>query len=191
MAAARYRLRAVREAFATNLRCRDLRRVQLAFGAAWTSEWALTVGLGIVAFRDGGAGAVASSPCFAWHPARSPARSWRRSPIGCGASTSSRRSGWCAVSPVAAMAVLLAVAAPTASVYALAVVATIAGTPLRAAHSALLPSQCRTPELLTSANAVRGMVDSLSTLIGPLIAAVLLGVGSARCRARLDGAPAR
>ena len=45
-------------AFTSNARNRDLRRAQLSFLAAWTAEWAFTVGLGIVAFRDGGATAV-------------------------------------------------------------------------------------------------------------------------------------
>jgi hypothetical protein len=35
-----------------------LRRAQLSFLGAWTAEWAFTVGLGIVAYRDGGATAV-------------------------------------------------------------------------------------------------------------------------------------
>lgn len=79
---------------------------------------------------------------------------------------------------IGGMALLLAAGYPVGMVYALAVLATIAGTPLRAAHSALLPSLCTTPEQLTSANAVRGMLDSLSTLIGSLVAAVLIGLGS-------------
>ena len=58
ISAAGARIQTVRGAFASNLRSRDLRRAQLSFGAAWTAEWTLTVGLGIVAFRDGGAEAV-------------------------------------------------------------------------------------------------------------------------------------
>ena len=57
-----------------------------------------------------------------------------------------------------------------------AAVATIAFVVYRPAHSALLPSLCLTPLELTSANVVRGLVDSLSTLIGPALAAVLLAV---------------
>ena len=60
--AARSRVRAVREAFASNLRSRDLRRAQLSFGAAWTSEWTLTVGLGIVASATEG-----PRPSVSWH----------------------------------------------------------------------------------------------------------------------------
>jgi MFS family permease len=76
------------------------------------------------------------------------------------------------------MALVVAAGGPTPLIYALAVVSTIAGTPFRAAHSALLPSLCATPDQFTSANAVRGMLDSLSTLIGPLLAAVLLEIGT-------------
>src|SRR5919106_238719 len=45
-------------AFTSNARNPNLRRAQLSFLSAWTAEWAFTVGLGIVAYRDGGATAV-------------------------------------------------------------------------------------------------------------------------------------
>ena len=51
---------------------------------------------------------------------------------------------------------------------------TIAATLFRPAHSALLPSLCRTGHELASANMVRGLLDSAATLVGPLLAAVLL-----------------
>src|SRR5947208_17126016 len=54
----RKRLRVSAHAFATNASNPNLRRAQLSFGAAWTSEWTLTVALAVVAFRDGGAEAV-------------------------------------------------------------------------------------------------------------------------------------
>src|SRR3954462_2406789 len=54
----RKRLDASARAFSTNARNRNLRRAQLAFGAAWTAEWTLTVVLGVVAYRDGGATAA-------------------------------------------------------------------------------------------------------------------------------------
>ncbi len=59
-------------------------------------------------------------------------------------------------------------------VYVLAVLSTIAATLFRPAHSALLPTLCRTGHELASANVVRGLLDSIATLIGPLLAAVLL-----------------
>ena len=45
-------------AFASNAVNDNLRRAQLSYFAAWTAEWAFTVALGIVAYRDGGASAV-------------------------------------------------------------------------------------------------------------------------------------
>src|SRR5439155_24689328 len=64
-------------------------------------------------------------------------------------------------------------AAP-ATTYGFAIVATVAMTQFRPAHSALLPALAKSPQELTSANAVRGMLDSLATLGGPLVAAVVL-----------------
>lgn len=55
-------------------------------------------------------------------------------------------------------------------------IATVAQTLYRPAHSALLPSLCRSPDELTSANVVRGVLDSLATLAGPLLSAVLIAV---------------
>jgi hypothetical protein len=52
------RLRAAADAFVSNAVNSYLRRAQLSFLGAWTAEWAFTVALGIVAYRDGGATAV-------------------------------------------------------------------------------------------------------------------------------------
>ena len=178
ISAAWARIHAVREAFASNLRSRDLRRAQLSFGAAWTSEWTLTVGLGIVAFRDGGAEAVGLVALIRLLPGA------LAGPLLATLADRVRREraitaiGLVRAAAMSLMAVVLASGGPTVLIYALAVVSTIAGTPFRAAHSALLPSLCATPDQLTSANAVRGMLDSLSTLIGPLLAAVLLEIGT-------------
>src|SRR5436190_14239418 len=54
----RKRLGVAAAAFSTNARNRNLRRAQISFGAAWTAEWALTVVLAVVAYRDGGAEAA-------------------------------------------------------------------------------------------------------------------------------------
>jgi hypothetical protein len=71
-------------------------------------------------------------------------------------------------------AVATATGGPAVATYAFAVVATIAMTMYRPAHSALLPALAKSPQQLARANAVRGMLDSLSTLGGPLAAAALL-----------------
>jgi MFS family permease len=176
--AARSRIAVVGSALMSNLRSRDLRRAQLAFGAAWTSEWALTIGLSIVAFRDGGAAAVGLVALIRLLPGAI------AGPFLATIADRVRRErvivviGLVRTACFAWMAVLWMAEAPIVTVYAVAIVSTIAGTPFRAAHSALLPSLCTTPEQLTSANVVRGMLDSLSMLVGPLVAAVLLALGT-------------
>jgi hypothetical protein len=71
-------------------------------------------------------------------------------------------------------ATVLAAGGPKPAVYGLAVVSTAAFRLFRPAHSALLPVLCNTPLDLSSANVVRGLLDSLSTLVGPLAAALIL-----------------
>ena len=73
-------------------------------------------------------------------------------------------------------AAVTAAGGPTAVTYGLAVVATVALALFRPAHSALLPALCSSPQQLTRANAVRGLLDSSATLGGPAVAAVLLAV---------------
>ncbi|MGR0221219.1 MFS transporter [Agromyces sp. ZXT2-6] len=170
----RTRLRDAGDAFATNWRNADLRRAQLSFLGAWTAEWAFTVALGIVAYRDGGAAAVGLVGLLRMLPSAILAP--LLSPI---ADRGRRERVLILVSVVrgtatAGAAVVVAVSGPTAAVYVLAVVSTIAATLYRPAHSALLPSLCRTGYELASANMVRGLLDSAATVAGPLLAAVLL-----------------
>jgi MFS family permease len=174
----RKRLRDSARAFSTNARNRNLRRVQLSFFAAWAGEWALTVAIGVVAFRDGGAGAVGIVAFVRMAP------SALLAPIGTTLGDRLPRERVLLVSSViravtiAAAAAILAGGGPTVAVYALAVVATAAFTVFRPVHTALLPELSMMPLELTSANVVRGLLDSLSVLVGPAAAAVLLDVDS-------------
>jgi MFS family permease len=77
-----------------------------------------------------------------------------------------------------AAAVVVGMGGPLPIVYALAVLSTIAATLFRPAHSALLPSLCHTGTELAGANVVRGLLDAAATLVGPLLAALLLQVTS-------------
>jgi MFS family permease len=163
-------------ALASNLRRPDLRRAQLAFGSAYASEWALTVALGVVAFRDGGAAAVGIVVLIRMLPSALIA------PFATAVADRIRRDRvliWIGViraAAVGAAAVVMAVDLSVLFVYVLAIIATIPFTAFRPAHSALLPALCETPKELTAANASRGLLDSTSTLVGPLLAAVLLDV---------------
>src|ERR671923_2210002 len=170
----RRRLAASGRAFSATARNPSVLRAQLAFGAAWSAEAAFTVALGVVAFRDGGAGAVGLVAFVRIAP------SALLAPVGTALADRFPRDQvlvWsCLIRAAATAAAALALAAdgPLVAVYALALLATAAFTVFRPAHSALLPALCLTPLELTSANVVRGLLDSLSTLLGPLAAALLL-----------------
>jgi MFS family permease len=171
------RAREAFEAFASNARSPNLRRAQLSFGSAWAAEWAFTVGLSIVAFRDGGAVAVGLVAMLRLAPSAVTGPF-----LGALADRLPRDRIIAWIGIVRALAIgacvfVVASGGETTIVYGLAVIATIAVTPLRAAHSALLPSLCRSPDELTGAMVTRGLLDSLSVLLGPLAASGLLVVG--------------
>jgi len=151
-----------------------LRRAQVSFAAMWAGESAFMVAIAVVAFRDGGVAAVgvvtaarmATAALLAPFLATMADRV-RRERVLTGI-------GVVRAATLAAAAAVTAGGGPTAATYGLAVVATVAVTLFRPAHSALLPALARSPEDLTRANAVRGMLDSLATLGGPVAAAALL-----------------
>ena len=170
----RSRLRAAAAAFASNAVNPNLRRAQLSFLAAWTAEWAFTVALGIVAYRDGGATAVGLMSLLRMVPSAVVV------PLAAPLADRGRRervlvlvSTFRGVT-IGAAGVVVAIDGPVLIVYVLAVLATVIATLYLPAHSALLPSLCRTGHELASANVVRGFLDSVATLLGPLLAAVLL-----------------
>jgi MFS family permease len=168
------RLRNAAGAFVSNARNPDLRRAQLSFLGAWTAEWAFTVGLAIVAYRDGGATAVGlvgllrMAPSAILAPLLSPlADKGRRERVLILVSLLRGVA-------TAAVALDVGLGGPVQVAYVLAVFSTIMATLYRPAHSALLPSLCHTGYELASANVVRGLLDAAATLVGPLLAALLL-----------------
>jgi len=170
------RIRDSARAFGLTVRNPAMRRAQLSFGAMWAGEWAVMVTLGVVAFRDGGAAAVGLVAALRMVPAALLA------PFAATVADAIRRErvlvwvGAIRALTLGAAAAVVAVEGPLIAVYALLVLATIAQTLYRPAHSALLPALCSSPQELTSANLVRGLIDSLATLAGPLLAAVLLAL---------------
>jgi MFS family permease len=168
------RVRASADALGEIAQSGSLRRAQVSFGAMWASESAFMVGLGVLAFRDGGVvalgivtgarmlAAAVLTPLLATVADRV-----RRERVLVGV-------GVVRTATLGAAAVVTATGGPVTATYGLAVIATVAQALYRPAHSALLPALCTSPGQLTSANAVRGMLDSLATLGGPAVAAVLL-----------------
>jgi len=157
----------------------QLRRAVLAYAWVCMGDWAFTVGLAVVAFRDGGATAVGFVALARMVP------SALASPFLTSFADRLRRERVLAtVSAVRALAtgsaaLLLGIGADVFGVYALAVVATIAVTVFRPVHSALLPSLCTTTRELTSTNVARGILDSSAALFGPALAGVLLALSGA------------
>jgi MFS family permease len=140
----------------------------------WAGESAFMVALGVVAFRNGGVGAVgvvtgarmACAALLAPFLATFADRVRREYVLIC--------VGLVRAVTLGGAAAVTAAGGPVAATYGLAVLATVAMTLYRPAHSALLPALAKSPQELASANAVRGMLDSVATLGGPALAAFLL-----------------
>ena len=153
---------------------RPLRKAQFSFAAMWAGESAFMVALAVVAFDNGGVAAVgavtaarmALAALLAPFLATMADRVRRERVLVC--------VGVVRAAMLGCTAVVTAAGGPVAATYCFAVVATVAMTLFRPAHSALLPALAKSPQELTSSNAVRGMLDSLATLGGPVVAAVLL-----------------
>ena len=151
-----------------------VRRAHTSFAAMWAGESAFTVALAVVAFRDDGLAAVGVvtgvrmaaaalvTPFLATMADRVP-----REHVLTGI-------GVVRAVMLAGAAVVTGIGGSPAATYGFAVVATVALGLYRPAHSALLPALAKSPADLTAANAGRGMLDSLTTLGGPVAAAALL-----------------
>jgi MFS family permease len=175
----RARLADARTAWAGTITDSSLRRAQLSFLLICAAEWAFMVALSVVAFADGGAGAVALVTTLVLVPAALLA------PV---ASTLADRfprdrilivTGLVCTFASASVAAAVAVDAGPVWTYGPAVLMVAAFTVVRPAHTALLPSLCQTPRQLTGAAVVRGMMDSLATLSGPALAAAMLALAPA------------
>jgi MFS family permease len=173
------RLRAAARALATVTANRQLRKAEESFAAAWTAELTLTVALGVVAFRDGGAAAAGLVASLRMLPAALLAPWWAALADRFPRQRVLRWSCLARAALLGAAAVVLALDGPVVAVYVLAIAATAAFTTFRPAHSALLPQLCVTPVELTSAYVARGFITALATLVGPILAAVLLGFADA------------
>jgi MFS family permease len=157
------------------LRSENLRRVELAWGAAIAAEWAHFVALGIYAYDEGGAVAVGIAGVVRMLPAALAAPfaaslgdRWRRERflltialVGCGALAASAAAFFAGSVPL---------------VFAFAAVVGLAATLFRPALQALLPSLARTPEELIAANGATSTLEGLGTLVGPLAAGVLVSL---------------
>ena len=156
-----------------------LGRAQVSFALMWTGESAFMVALAVVAFRDGGVAAVGVVTAVRMATAA------LLTPFLATAADRVRREvvliviGILRAVALVGTAVVTMADGPLVATYGCAAVATVALALYRPAHSALLPALAKSPRDLTSANAVRGMLDSLSALGGPVAASAILATSGA------------
>jgi MFS family permease len=156
----------------------NVRRVELAWGAAIAAEWAHFVAFGVFAYDDGGAAAVGVAGLVRLLPAGLIA------PFAASLGDRFRRERFLLALALVGSAALggsaiafFAGASPL--VYVFAAVVGLTSTLFRPALQALLPSLARTPEELIAANGSTSTIESLGTLVGPLIAGLLVALGDA------------
>jgi MFS family permease len=163
-------------ALAALARNRNLRRVELAWGASITAEWIHFVALGVFAYHAGGTSAVGIAGLVRMLPTALVA------PFAATLGDRFRRERFLAGIALVGAAALGGSAAAffmgrnEVVVFALAAVVGISSTLFRPALQAILPSLARTPEELISANGATSTLESLGTLVGPLLAGVLVAL---------------
>jgi MFS family permease len=152
----------------------QLRRVELAWGASIFAEWANFVALGVFAYDAGGALAVGLAGLVRLLPAAVIA------PFAAFVGDRFRRERFLVAISLSGFVALAGSAAAfymgksEYAIFALASVFGLVSTLLRPALQALLPSLARTPEELIASNGATSTIEGLATLVGPLLAGVLV-----------------
>ena len=154
-----------------------LRRLELAYVIFAFGEWSTWVAVIVYAYERGGAGEAGIvvfaelAPSVVLAPAIGALGDrFARDRVLLGTYASQAAA-------MAAMAVALAVGSEPLIVYALAVLTASIVALSRPIHAALMPEVVESPDELTAANVVSGMSESAGSLIGPLGAGFLLGLG--------------
>jgi hypothetical protein len=159
-------------------RVRSLAWLQLSWAAMIVSNWAYTVAIAVFAYQSGGAADVGlafvarSLPALVGAPltALAAARlSGHRALVA---------SGCVTALALALSGALVAAAAPATTVYALGTPVALAMMVFRQAQSALLPALAGTGARLAAANAAATTIEGAGMLAGPVLASVVLAMGS-------------
>jgi MFS family permease len=155
-----------------------LRRLQLAFAGSIIGDWAYGIAVAVYAYERGGPTAVGVlgviryvslavvTPFAATLGDRYPRR------LVMVASDATRAV------LVFSGAALIAAGAPALSVYALAIVTALCGSPFRSAQASLIPDLAENPAELTASNVASSTIESVGFFAGPALAGLLLAVTS-------------
>lgn len=159
------------------LRSSLLRRLELAYLLFAFGEWSTWVAVIVYAYGRGGVGEaglvafIELAPSVVLAPAVAALGDrFARDLVLLG--TYATQAALMAIAAVA-----LAVGSDPLVIYAVAVVTATLVSFSRPVHAALMPEVVVSPDELTAANVVSGMLESAGTLIGPLGAGLLIGVG--------------
>ncbi len=159
--------------FMKALRSPSLGKVLLGLVAFSVTEWAAYIALAVYAFRGGGAARVGQVSIVTLVVAAAVA------PIGSVLGDRYRRerallAGYGALA-LATGATSIAMFAHWSTIVVVAVAAAAAAllTLIRPTHNALLPYLAETPDELTLAYAATGLIQSVSVLLGPLLATLV------------------
>jgi MFS family permease len=157
------------------VRNENVRRVELAWGAAIAAEWAHFVALGVFAYQEGGTAAVGIAGLVRLLPAALVA------PFAASLGDRFRRERFLLTLTLVGAGALAASAAAAFAddrvlVFAFASVVGLASTLIRPALQALLPSLARTPEELIASNGATSTIESIGTLVGPVFAGVFVSL---------------
>lgn len=157
---------------------KNLRRVELAWGASIAAEWMHFVALGIFAYDVGGTSGVGIAGLVRMLPAAVLA------PLASTLGDRFRRERFLVAISLLGAAALAGSAAAfyygrnEILIYLLAAAVGVTATLFRPALQAILPSLARSPEELIASNGATSTIESLGTLAGPLLAGVLISVSS-------------
>lgn len=155
-------------------RNRELRRLSLAYLGFNVSEWATWLAMLVYAYGHGGVTTAGILATVMLLPAAvcAPLVASLSERIGAGGAL---LAGYAAqASSSALVAVVMLTHARPAVVYVALVAPSIAYTATRPTQSALTPGLARRPEDLAASNVVLGWVESIGTLLAPLLVGVLL-----------------
>ena len=158
------------------LRNPRIRRLQLAFLGSTLGDWAYATAIVVWAYGDGGAKAVGAYQAMRFIAMAVVA------PIGGFVADRMSRRTFMIVADllrailVTGVGLIVVTDGPAPAVYALAILAAIAGSPFRAAEVGLLTEIVDSPSELTTANALSTNIESMMLFAGPALAGVIIGV---------------